>query len=70
MTCLLITLKGGRTDDVMVERGIIHTILDGYNIDIRPEIEHGVPMHVHFEMKLQKIVRLVSYKTSTPCQNP
>ena len=46
----------------MVERKIINTILnqDEYNMDIRPEIEHGVPIHVHFEMKLQKIVRLVS----------
>lgn len=48
----------------MVERGIIETILNGYNIDIRPEIEHGVPMHVHFEMKLQKIVRLVNLRCS------
>ena len=52
--------SGVRGKDVMVERKIIGQILDGYNVDIRPEIEHGVPMHVHFEMKLQKIVRLVS----------
>ena len=44
----------------MVERQIVDTILNGYNLDIRPEMEHGVPLHVHFEMKLQKIVRLVS----------
>lgn len=62
ITCFISSfeVRVRRNNDVMAERAIVETILDGYNIDIRPEIEHGVPMHVHFEMKLQKIVRLVS----------
>ncbi|XP_066915801.1 neuronal acetylcholine receptor subunit alpha-6-like [Clytia hemisphaerica] len=56
----IVTAGGKRrgSKDVMVEREIVDTILDGYNLDIRPEIKHGEPLHVHFEMKLQKIVRL------------
>ena len=42
-----------------MEKEIHKYIFDGMNKDIRPEIKHGVPTHVHFDMKLQKIVNLV-----------
>ncbi|XP_066915847.1 neuronal acetylcholine receptor subunit alpha-3-like isoform X2 [Clytia hemisphaerica] len=41
-----------------MEKEIHEYIFDGMNKDIRPEIKHGVPTHVHFDMKLQKIVNL------------
>lgn len=43
-----------------MEKEIHDYIFDGMNKDIRPELEHGVPTHVHFDMKLQKIVNLVN----------
>lgn len=56
-------LKDGKAKDgkdVIMEKEIHEYIFDGMNKDIRPEIKHGVPTHVHFDMKLQKIVNLVS----------
>lgn len=39
---------------------ILKTILKDYNPDVRPEEAHAEPLHVHFEIKLQKIVKLVN----------
>jgi len=51
-----------------MEKEIHDYIFDDMNKDIRPELEHGVPTHVHFDMKLQKIVNLVMYKKSLICK--
>lgn len=43
----------------MLEKKIHKDILTGYNSDVRPEPAHNVPLHVHFDNRLQKLVALV-----------
>lgn len=45
--------------EVIQEALILKHILNGYNADVRPELAHAEPLPVTFEMKLQKIVKLV-----------
>ena len=49
----------GETHEPFVEKAIHEFVFNNSNKDIRPELSHGVPTHVHFDMKLQKIVNLV-----------
>ena len=42
-----------------MEHRIQRDILQDYSKDIRPEPSHAAPLEVHFDMKLQKIVKLV-----------
>lgn len=44
------------------EKEIHNFVFNNSNKDIRPELAHAVPTHVHFDMKLQKIVNLVRRK--------
>lgn len=49
----------GISCEMSMEHKIQRYILRDYSKDIRPEPSHATPLEVHFDMKLQKIVKLV-----------
>lgn len=50
--------SGEAKEEQMLEKKIHKDILTGYNSDVRPEPAHNVPLHVHFDNRLQKLVAL------------
>ncbi|XP_066920132.1 neuronal acetylcholine receptor subunit alpha-9-like [Clytia hemisphaerica] len=46
------------TASIKYEKKIHEHILDDYNIEIRPEPEHGKPVDVHFDVRINKLVKL------------